>query len=183
MLNVPPGNVVDNLVQSAEFRPLTETLFLPLLGFRGPFTEPERGLYFDPILDLYRAALASVDPLALAPHLLRDRVADGAAPTLLFQLGAFDEVAAPSASQAMVAAAGLPTNRPLTLARSGELVSGGATATFYDGGHGMLENRFQESRFEPPAIPPFHPRDMPLSIDNPITDIHAEIRALLGDGG
>jgi hypothetical protein len=178
VLNVPPGSVVDNLVQSAEFRPLTETLFLPLLGVRGPFVEPQRGLYFDPVVDLYRHALGSVDPLALAPHLLRDRVAAGQPPALVFQVGAYDEVAAPPATQAMVAAAGISPSRPLTLATGEETVEG-PVATFYDGGHGMLEVRHQESRFEAPATPPFRPREMPLPIDNPLAEIHAEIAAVL----
>jgi hypothetical protein len=80
----------------------------------------------------------------------------------------------------MVAAAGVPSSQPLTLATVDDVVAdANAEATFYDGGHGMLEVRFQESRFEAPAVPPFQPREMPLAVDNPLAEIHAEIAALL----
>jgi len=180
VLNVPPGSIVDNLVESPEFRPLTETLFLPLLGITGPFFEPARGLSFDLVIDLYRSALESVDPLALAPHLVRDRVATGATPELILQLGALDEVAAPRASESMVAALGIDASPPLTLARVYDAATvGTAVAHRLEGGHGMLEIRYQESRFVAPAVPPFESRDPPIVVDNPISEVHAQIAEML----
>src|SRR6185436_6051799 len=55
--NVQPGSIVETLVESPEFRPLVEAIFLPRLGVVGPFDEVERHLIFDPIVDLSRWVL------------------------------------------------------------------------------------------------------------------------------
>ncbi|MGE5183626.1 MAG: hypothetical protein ACM31C_16255, partial [Acidobacteriota bacterium] len=162
--NVPPGSVVETLVESPEFRPLTEAIFLPLLGVAGPFDEVERHLILDPVVDLSRWVLEPVDPLALAPYLALDRVPTGAAPEILFQVAATDEVAATLATASMVAASGV------------------ARVTRYDpAAHGMLEVLEQSSRYEPPAVPPFRLRGAELPITNPIVAIHGEIEQFLGD--
>jgi acetyl esterase/lipase len=193
VLNVLPGSIVDNLVESPEFRPITESIFLPALGLTGPFVEPARGLDLDLVIDLFRFALEPIDPLALAPHLLRDPVDPGAgAPDVLVQLGGLDEVASRRSGEAATAALGLPTAPALTLARTDlaalpaheNVVTTGGTAVtalglLYDGGHGMMELRAQESRYVPPALPPFERRPTPITVANPIVEVHADIEALL----
>lgn len=186
-LNVWPGGIVDNLTDSPEFRPIVESLFAPPLGLDGPFDEPARGLAFDLVVDLFRYALEPADPLAMASLLARDAVGPGPLPDLLVQLGELDEVAAPVASEAAVAAAGIPCASPLRFAATGETslpVSAnldGRTVVcvrYASGGHGMMELRAQESRYEPPAIPPFTRRPAPLAIANPIDAVHAHLEQL-----
>ncbi|MCB9592381.1 MAG: hypothetical protein H6719_06595 [Sandaracinaceae bacterium] len=188
VLNVWPGGIVDNLADSPEFRPIVESLFAPPLGLDGPFDEPARGLSFDLVVDLYRYALEPADPLAMAPHLARDPLGTGALPDLLVQLGELDEVAAPVASEAAVAAAGVPCASPLRFAVTDEVALpvtanlAGRTVVcvrYPGGGHGMMELRTQESRYEPPAVPPFMRRPSPLPVTNPIDAIHAHIEQLL----
>ena len=159
--NVPPGSVVETLVESPEFRSLVEAVFLPLLGLTGPYDEVERRLILDPIVDLTRWVLEPVDPLALAPYLVRDPVR--AVPAeILFQVAALDEVAAPLATASMLAASGAPR------------------ITRYDpAAHGMLEVLEQESRWAPPVVPPFRARDAVLPVENPIVAEHDEIAAFL----
>ena len=109
-------------------------------------------------------------------------VVPGDPPKLLVQIGAFDEVAAQVASESMIAAAGIETSSPLSLARAEEVVSrASATAIAHrlPGGHGMMEFRYQESRYEPPAVPPFRSRGTPIIVENPITEVHAQIAAVL----
>lgn len=187
VLNVIPGSIVDNLVESAEFRPITETLFLPRLGLVGPFREPARGLDMDLVIDLFRFALESVDPLALAPFIVRP---DG--PDVLVQLGGLDEVASRRSGEAMVAAMGIPAAPALTLASTptasppvrANLNGVSALASFLgEGGHGMMEVRTQESRCVPPALPPHELRAEPIRADNPIGEVHAGIEAMIRSGG
>lgn len=160
--NVPPGSIVETLAESPEFRPLVDSLFLPLLGVVGPFDEVDRHLLFDPLVDLTRWVLEPIDPLALAPYLLGDPVRAGGAPRILFQVAGLDEVAAPRPTAAMLAATG--TTR----------------ATRYDpAAHGMLEVLNQSSRFVPPAAPPFVLRPMEIAVENPIVAEHNEIAAFL----
>jgi dienelactone hydrolase len=161
--NVPPGSVVETLAESPEFRPLVEAIFLPLLGIEGPFDEVERSLLMDPIVDLTRWVLEPVDPLALAPYLFRAPVRPNGAAEILFQVAATDEVAAPLATASMVEASGAPR------------------VTRWDpAAHGMLEVLLQESRWEPPVVPPFRARAAVLPIENPIVALHGEIEAFLG---
>ncbi|MBX3027740.1 hypothetical protein KF840_22830 [bacterium] len=160
--NVPPGSIVETLAESPEFRPLVDSLFLPLLGVVGPFDEVDRHLLFDPLVDLTRWILEPIDPLALAPYLLADPVRAGGAPEILFQVAALDEVAAPRPTAAMLAATG--TTR----------------ATRYDpAAHGMLEVLAQSSRYVPPAAPPFVLRPMEIAVLNPLVAEHDEIEAFL----
>ena len=112
--NVPPGSIVETLVESPEFRPLVEGLFLPPFDIEGPFDEVERHLIFEPMVDLSRWILEPVDPLALAPYLLRDPVRQGGAAEILFQVAALDEVAAPLATASMLDATGSPASRATT---------------------------------------------------------------------
>jgi len=160
--NVPPGSIVETLAESPEFRPLVDTVFLPLLGVPGPFDEIDRHLLFDPIVDLSRWALEPIDPLALAPYLPLDR--NGGDDPVLFQVAALDEVASALATEAMLAAAAA------------------SRVTRYDpASHGMLEVLNQVSRYEPPAAPPYVLRPAELPIENPIDDIHAEIEPFVRD--
>ena len=187
VLNVWPGGIVDNLADSPEFRPIVESLFAPQLGIEGPFDEPARALAVDVVVDLFRYALEPADPLAMAPHLERDPLASEAGPDLLIQLGALDEVAAPAASDAAVAAAGVGCVEPLrfgatelvTLPASANLSGRTALCVFYEGGHGMMELRGQESRYAPPAVPPFERRPEPVAVANPIDAVHAHVEQLL----
>ena len=162
--NVPPGSIVETLAESPEFRPLVEALFLPAFGIEGSFDEVERHLLFDPIIDLSRWILEPVDPLALAPYLLLDPVRQGGPAEILFQVAGLDEVAAPLATQSMLAA------------------TGATRVTRYDpAAHGMLEVLNQTSRYEPPAVPPFVLRPVELPIVNPIVEEHHEIEAVLAE--
>ena len=159
--NVQPGSVVETLIESPEFRSLVEAIFLPLLGLTGPYDEVERHLILDPVTDLTRWVLEPVDPLALAPYLVRDPVIAQPA-QILFQAAALDEVAAPFATASMLDATGAPR------------------ITRYDpAAHGMLEVLDQESRYAPPVLPPFRLRDAVLPIANPLVAEHDEIAAFL----
>ncbi len=160
--NVPPGSIVQTLAESPAFRPLVDALFLPAFGVEGPFDEIERHLLFNPIIDLSRWILEPVDPLALAPYLLLDPVRQGGAAEILFQVAGLDEVAAPLATQSMLAA------------------TGSSRVTRYDpASHGMLEVLNQTSMYEPPAVPPFVLRPVELPVVNPLVDEHDEIEAFL----
>lgn len=161
--NVPPGSIVATLVESPEFRPAIEVLFLPGLGLDpADYDEVERQLILDPIADLTRWVLEPVDPLALAPYLIADRVVAGDAPEVLFQVAGLDEVAALLPTESMLAA------------------TGATRITRYDpAAHGMLEVLNQTSHYEAPATPPFRPRPMPIAVINPIADVHAEIASFL----
>jgi len=165
--NVPPGSIVETLVESPEFRPVVEALFLPVLGLDpADYDEVERKLILDPIADLTRWVLEPVDPLALAPYLVGDRVVPGDAPEVLFQVAALDEVAALLATESMLAA------------------TGETRITRYDpAAHGMVEVLDQSSRYEPPAAPPFQLRPIPIPVVNPIEDVHDEIGAFLASHG
>ena len=162
--NVPPGSIVETLAESPEFRPLVDSVFLPIFGVDPSFDEVTRHLLFDPIIDLSRWILEPIDPLALAPYLLLDPVRQGGAPDILFQVAALDEVAAPLATQSMLAA------------------TGSMRVTRYDpAAHGMLEVLNQSSRYEPPAVPPFVLRPVELPIANPIVEEHDEIEAFFAE--
>lgn len=159
--NVPPGSIVETLAESPEFRPLVDALFLPLMGVVGPFDEIDRQLIFDPLVDLSRWILEPVDPLALAPYLIRDPVRPEPA-DILFQYASLDEVASALATASMLEA------------------TGSDQVTRYDpAAHSMLEVLDQTSRFEPPAAPPYVMRPVPLPILNPLVAEHDEIAAFL----
>jgi hypothetical protein len=162
--NVPPGSIVETLAESPAFRPLVDSLFLPILGIETVFDEVDRHLLFDPVIDLTRWILEPVDPLALAPYLVRDSVRPGGAADILFQVAGLDEVAAPRPTESMLTAAGA------------------TRVTRYDpAAHGMLEVVDQSSQYEPPAAPPFVLRPAVLPIANPIVPEHAEIEAFLAE--
>jgi hypothetical protein len=178
VLDVMPGSIIETLAESAEFRPLIETLVLPVLGVEADFDEVERAMLFDPTVDLVRWVLEPVDPLALAPGLVR---ADG--PDLLVQLAGHDEVAAPTASESVVAAAGIPGFGTFDFAAVDPATApvhanlGGATiaAVRLDGAmHGMLEVSRQTSRWAEPLVPPLQERAA-VEIDNPIAAVHQQI--------
>jgi dienelactone hydrolase len=180
VLNVMPGSIVETLAESAEFRPLIETVLLPILGVEADFDEVERAMLFDPSVDLVRWVLEPVDPLALAPGLVRT---DG--PDLLVQLAGHDEVAAPTASESVVAAAGIPGLGTFAFAAVDSTSApvranlGGATiaAVRWDGAmHGMLEVSLQTSRWAEPLEPPLQQRAA-VEVDNPIAAVHEQIAA------
>ncbi len=180
VLDVLPGSIVETLAESAEFRPLIETLLLPVLGVEADFDEVERAMLFDPTVDLVRWVIEPVDPLALAPGLVR-----AGGPDLLVQLAGHDEVAAPPASESAVAAAGIPGIGSFAFAAVGSTTApvhanlGGATiaAVRWDGAmHGMLEVSRQSSRWAEPLVPPLQQRAA-VDIDNPIAGVHQQIAA------
>jgi hypothetical protein len=163
VLNVPPGAIVENLSDSPAFRPLAFSTLLPILGIdtRG-IDEIDRHMLLEPITDLFRWVIEPIDPLALAPHVLANRVDGDPAPDVLFQVAALDEVAAPRATRSLLEAIDAPR------------------VTIYDpAGHGMLEVRGSESAFEPPYDPPLVPRMEPIPVANPIDAVHDEIAAFL----
>ncbi|MGH7789837.1 MAG: hypothetical protein ACRERC_23415 [Candidatus Binatia bacterium] len=162
--NVPPGSIVETLAESPEFRPLVQALFLPTFGVEGTFDEVERRLLFNPIIDLSRWILEPIDPLALAPYLLLDPARPEPPAEILFQVAMLDEVAAPLATQSMLAA------------------TGSTRVTRYDpAAHGMLEVLNQSSRYVPPAVPPFLLRPVEVPVVNPIIEEHQEIEAFLAE--
>lgn len=192
VLNVQPGSVIESLAEAVEFRGLTTSVFLPLLGVTGTFDERERSLVFDPILDLFRWAVEPIDPLALARHLLREPVAPGPRPDVLVQLASLDQLAAPPAAQSMLAAAGVPGIGAFELAQvpstsspavanlatpSGEVTA--AAVRFDPAAHGMLEIASQPSTHELPLVPPLVPRAEPVEVLNPIAAVHAQITTFL----
>lgn len=184
VLNVLPGSIVDSLADGAEFRPLTETVFLPVLGVQPGFDEVTRSITFDPIVDLFRWAIEPVDPHALAPYLFLDPVAEGSRPDVLAQLASLDQLAAPTGAQAMLAAAGIPGVGEYEIApvasvsapvRANLETITVAAYRFDPGAHGMLEILEQPSTHELPLVPPLVPRASPIVVTNPITEVHAQI--------
>lgn len=192
VLNVQPGAIVECLMDGAEFRPVTEALFLPQLGVTGSYDEVTRSLVFEPTIDLFRAALEPIDPFALSPSLLRAPVVGGPRPDVLVQLASLDQLAAPTAGQSMMAAAGIPGIGVFELAEvapaappllanlvtpSGDVTAG--AVRFDPAAHGMLELRAQTSTHEPPLVPPLVPRAMPVAVMSPIDAVHAQIERFL----
>lgn len=178
VLDVMPGSITETLAESAEFRPLMETLLLPLLGVDAEFDEVEHAMLFDPTVDLVRWVMEPVDPLALAPYLVRE-----GGPDLLVQLAGHDEVAAPPASESVLAAAGIPGQGTFAFAAidpwSGQVHAnlGGATiaAVRMEGAmHGMLEVSQQSSHWAEPLAPPLQSRTT-IAIDNPVVAVHQQI--------
>jgi hypothetical protein len=154
VLNVPPGAIIENLVYSPAFRPLTVGTLLPMLGVMGSFDEVERSLELDPMVDLVRWAIEPIDPFALSHELPVDRI--------LFQPAALDEVAWRPATDSLLAAAQA------------------THVTRYDpAAHGMLEVLDQSSAWQPPYDPPLVPRDVEIPVTNPIAAIHDEITTWL----
>jgi hypothetical protein len=187
VLNVLPGSIVETLVESGEFRPLTQGVLLPQVGVSGEYDEIERSLLMDPSVDLFRWVLEPVDPLALARALVTERVA-GPAPDLLVQLAGHDEVAAPPASESVIAAATIGGTgtfafapvASIDLPQSGSADRPVAAAARFDGAmHGMLEVRMQTSSFEEPLVPPLVARAVPTSVSNPIVAVHDQIEMFL----
>lgn len=185
VLDVLPGGIVDTLTASTEFRPLTESALLPAVGVLDRFDEVDRAMDLDPTVDLYRWALEPVDPLALAPYLVADRVAGGS-PEVLIQLAGHDEVAAPGPSQSVVAASGIGGFGTFDLAPIPPPSGPSAAWRFEDAMHGMLEVRYQTSSWEAPLVPPLAERSAPLVLENPLGPVHDQIADLLWrvvDGG
>lgn len=180
VLNVLPGSIVDTLAESGEFRSLTEGALLPAVGVDPDFDEVDRHLALDPTVDLYRWALEPVDPLALAPSLLAPR-ADGHVPSVLIQLAGHDEVAAPPASEAVVAAAGFPAVGELGFVDASPATLPAETVAWrFEGGmHGMLEVEVQRSIWQEPLVPPLASLDAPEHVVNPIREVHDQIEAFL----
>lgn len=185
VLDVMPGSIVETLAESGEFRPLMDTVLLPQLGVDGEFDEVDRELVFDPTVDLVRWALEPVDPLALAPYLVRSR--SSPAPDLLVQLAGHDEVAAPTASESVVAAAGIPGHGEFAFAAvvstklplSGDAVAPTIGASrFATAMHGMLEVSLQNSKWAEPLEPPLVARDATV-VENPIAEVHGQIEVFL----
>jgi dienelactone hydrolase len=178
VLDVMPGSIAETLAESTEFRPLMETLLLPLLAVEQEFDEEAHAMLFDPTVDLLRWVIEPVDPLALAPGLVRE-----GGPDLLVQLAGHDEVAAPPASESVLSAAGIPGEgtfafaaieaaaMPATSNKDGATIA----AVRFDGAmHGMLEVSQQSSHFAEPLVPPLQERD-PTTIDNPVAAVHQQI--------
>jgi len=185
VLNVPPGSITDTLCEGAEFRGLATGPLAGYLGIRGPFDEVSRSCANDPIVDLFRWALEPVDPLALAPHFFREPLVDGPRPDVLWLLASHDQLAAPPATESMLAVAGAPGRgefsfatielapRPVfenVMTPSG-LVT--ALALRYDPASiGLPGGLSGSSKYLDPLCPPFERRGTPLEFENPILDVH-----------
>lgn len=183
ILDVLPGGIIDTLCASGEFRPLSESLLLPAIGVDGGFDEVTSQMALDVTVDLYRWALEPVDPLALAPYLGR-----GDGPDLRIQLAGHDEVAAPAASEAVVAAAGIPGFGAFRYAPVAEATGiPDRSAERWDGAmHQMFELAAQASVWEEPLVQPLVARPDDVVVVNPIDEVHADIAAFLArlsDGG
>jgi hypothetical protein len=180
---VMPGSIVETLAESGEFRPLMDAVLLPVLGVDAVFDEVDRALLFDPTVDLVRWVLEPIDPLALAPYIVHSR--QSPAPDLLVQLAGHDEVAAPTTSESVVAAAGIPGHGVFGFAavERATAPSDGEGSTIaavrFDGAmHGMLEVSRQSSRWAAPLDPPLVMRD-DTSVENPIVAVHEQIEVFL----
>ena len=154
ILNVMPGSIIETLAESGEFRPMSQRVFLPLLGVEHEFDGIDRRMLMDPTVDLFRRVMEPVDPLALA----RSRVVDN----VLVQLAGQDEIAAPRPSASVVTAGGYEQ------------------VTVFDGGmHGMIEAVEQDSRYELPLVPPLQRRAETIRLANPIEAVHDEMTEFL----
>ena len=131
--NVPPGSIAETLAESPEFCLLVDAIFRPIFGVQGSFDEVERHL-LDPIIDLSRWILEPIDPSGARPLPAAPSGPAGWRGGDPLQVAGLDEVAAPLATESMLAA------------------TGSARVTRYDpAAHGMLEVLHQASRHEPPA--------------------------------
>jgi dienelactone hydrolase len=191
VLDVMPGSIMETLAESGEFRPLSEDLLMPRIGVDEEFDEIERAMLFDPTVDLFRWVLEPVDPLALARSLVHERVA-GSAPHILVQLAGHDEVAAPPASESVLAAAGIPAQGELRFAPVEPIAlpledAPAIAAIRFDGAmHGMYEVAQQTSRYAAPLDVPLLLVDPPVARTNPIEAVHVQIETFLasfGSGG
>jgi hypothetical protein len=184
VLDVMPGSIMETLAESGEFRPLSEDLLMPRIGVDEDFDEIERAMLFDPTVDLFRWVLEPVDPLALARHLVHERVA-GPPPHLLVQLAGHDEVASPPASESVLAAAGIPARGELTFAPVEPIAlpledAPAIAAIRFDGAmHGMYEVARQTSRYAAPLDVPLVLADPPVLRTNPIDAVHVQIETFL----
>lgn len=192
VLNVPLGGVGDTLCEGAGFRPVTLGLFAPRLGVSGSFDEVHRSCANDPIVDLYRWALAPNDPLALAPHYFREPLFPGPRPDALWMLASLDEAAAPPPAESVLAAAGVQgvgefrfaRLAPATLPASGNVATptGAVTAVAVrcdPCAHSLPEEAAARSTFAPPLDPPLVTRAAPQVYENPIAATHARITRFL----
>lgn len=192
VLVVAPGSIVETLCEGGEFRGLTMSLLAPLLGVDGRFDEVARSCVMDPIVDLFEFALEPIDPLALAPAYLREPFAPGPRPDVLWLVAANDEVAAPTATESVLSAAGVEGMGAFELAPVAAATlpvtanfatpTGDVTALamrLSPATHGMPEVLHSQSRYELPLLPPLRPRAMPIDVENPIVMIHAQVESLL----
>lgn len=195
VLNVPPGSITDTLCEGAEFRGLATGPLASVLGIRGPFDEVARSCANDPIVDLFRWAMEPIDPLALAPHFVADRLAPGRRPDVMWVVAANDQLAAPPATESMLRVAGVPwagdppmpafaSFDPVTLPSTANLSVGGEAVTAVavrcaPCSHGLPEVRGGTSDFADPLDPPLVRRDAELTFDNPIESVHARITRFL----
>ena len=91
-------------------------------------------------------------------------------------------MAAPTASESVVAAAGIAGSGTFSFAPvvAADLDETSIAAVRFDGAmHGMLEVTVQSSRFAPPLLPPLSTRATPLDIENPIARVHDQIETFL----
>lgn len=192
VLAVPPGSVTDTLCEGAGFRSLATSTLAGLLGIRGPFDEVSRSCAQDPIVDLFRWAMEPIDPLALAPHFFREPLVAGPRPDVLWLAANHDELAAPPATESMLAVAGAPgvgefafaTIEPATLPAQANLATpaGPVTAVAVrcaPCSHGLPEVLGGTSGYQDPMDPPLLRRDADLSFENPIVLTHARITRFL----
>jgi hypothetical protein len=187
VLDVMPGSIIETLAESGEFRFLSESIFLPRLGVTGPFDEIDRALLFDPTVDLFRWVLEPVDPLALARSLVQERDDGSPPPHLLIQLAGHDEVAAPTAAESVVGAAGVQTDgeaRFVALPKVDLPIESpaehpAAAAYIFPGAmHGMLEVQSQKSQYQDPLDVPLRPGAATVR-ENPVEAVHAQIETFL----
>jgi hypothetical protein len=195
ILNVPPGSVTDTLCEGAEFRALATGPLANVLGIRGPFDEVRRSCANDPIVDLFRWAMEPIDPLALAPHFLGDRLQPGRRPDVMWVVAANDQLAAPPATESMLRVAGAPWAGavPMPAFAAFDAVTLPATMNLTVGGeaitavavrcapcsHGLPEVRGGTSDHADPLEPPLGRRETQLTFDNPIEAVHARITTFL----
>ncbi len=185
VLHVPPGSITDTLCEGAEFRALATGPLAGYLGIRGPFDEVSRSCANDPVVDLFRWALEPIDPLALAPHFFREPLVEGPRPDVLWLLASHDQLAAPPATESMLAVAGAPgrgdfafatIERATIPAYENVMTPTGlvtALALRYDpASHGLPEVLSGSSTYLDPLDPPLARREPPLEFENPIVDVH-----------
>ena len=191
MWTVPPGSVAETIEESITFRPLADLLIHPRFGV-GSLDEIRHKAVFEPWVDAMRWALESIDPLALSPYVLTAPIHDQPPPLLRCQLAGLDSIAAPPATESMVAATGLPMVGPATFAaidgidalEDGMVTSpsgpvGAGCHRFAVANHFMLTRSRETSSHTPPLVPPLMRRAMVIEFDNPTVEVHRQITDML----
>jgi hypothetical protein len=173
VLDVPPGGLVETLVENKAFRDQYELLMMDPLEIPNRNYEPEQQLTMHPLVSFQQWELHPFESLALTPHLVAVPNRD-----LLWQIAGLDELAGTPAGHRLVGATGLPGVGNFVHA---DVVPGtaplqGRGAWLFDpADHSMIGFNAGASAVEAPGTPPFIERPEVLMFANPTQDVHDQI--------